>query len=78
MKTNFKITLAAIIGLVTGGSAGFFFQTVDTTEDSTKGDIVKVSKFSRNVVSPAMSAFQEKVMNDPEELQKTTASPSQL
>ena len=37
MKTNFKITLAAITGLVTGGSAGFFFQTVDTTEDRAKG-----------------------------------------
>ena len=74
MKTNFKITLAAIIGLVTGGSAGFFFQTVDTTEDSTKGDIAKVSKFSKNVVSPAMSAFQEKITSNPEELEKATFS----
>ena len=74
MKTNFKITLAAIIGFVAGGSAGFFFQTVDTTEDSAKGDIAKVSKFSKNVVSPAMSAFQEKITSNPEELEKATAS----
>ena len=74
MKTNFKITLAAIIGFVAGGSAGFFFQTADTTEDSAKGDIAKVSKFSRNVVSPAMSAFQEKITSNPEELEKATFS----
>ena len=37
MKTNFKLTLAAIIGFVANGSAGFSFQTVDTTEDSAKG-----------------------------------------
>ena len=74
MKTNFKLTLAAIIGFVAGGSAGFFFQTVDTTEDSAKGDIAKVSKFSRNVVSPAMSAFQEKITSNPEELEKATFS----
>ena len=74
MKTNFKITLAAIIGFVAGCSAGFFFQTADTTEDSAKGDIAKVSKFSRNVVSPAMSAFQEKITSNPEELEKATFS----
>ncbi|MCQ2181119.1 MAG: hypothetical protein MJY50_03555 [Bacteroidales bacterium] len=74
MKANFKITLAAIIGLVTGGSAGFFFQTVDTTEDSAKGDIAKVSKFSKNIVSPAMGAFQEEITSNPEELEKATAS----
>lgn len=74
MKTNFKITLAAIIGFVAGDSAGFFFQTVDTTEDSAKGDIAKVSKFSKNVVSPAMSAFQEKITSNPEELEKATTS----
>ena len=74
MKTNFKLTLAAIIGFVAGGSAGFFFQTVDTTEDSAKGDIAKVSKFSKNVVSPAMSAFQEKITSNPEELEKATFS----
>ena len=74
MKTNFKLTLAAIIGFVAGGSAGFFFQTADTTEDSAKGDIAKVSKFSKNVVSPAMSAFQEKITSNPEELEKATFS----
>ena len=74
MKTNFKVTLAAIIGLVTGGAAGFFFQTADTTEDSAKGDIAKVSKFSKSVVSPIMSAFQEKITSNPDELKKATAS----
>ena len=38
VEPNFKLKLAGIIGLVTGGSAGFFFQTVDTTEDQTKGE----------------------------------------
>ena len=74
MKTNFKLTLAAIIGFVAGGSVGFFFQTADTTEDSAKGDIAKVSKFSKNVVSPAMSAFQEKVTSDSVEFNKAKAS----
>lgn len=74
MKTNFKLTLATIIGFVAGGVAGFFFQSAITTADSAKGDIAKVSKFSRNVVSPTMSAFQEKITSDSDELKKATAS----
>ena len=74
MKTNFKLTLATIIGFAAGCAAGFFFQTAGTTEGSAKGDIAKVSKFSKNVVSPAMSAFQEKITSNPEELEKATFS----
>ena len=74
MKTNFKLTLAAIIGFVAGGSAGFFFQTADTTEDSAKGDITKVAKFNRKVVNPTMSAFQERITSSPDEFNKASAS----
>ena len=74
MKTNFKLALAAVAGLVVGGAAGFFFQGAATNSGSAKGDIAKVSKFSKSVVSPTMSAFQEKITSNPEELEKATAS----
>lgn len=74
MKTNSKLILAAVIGFVAGCAAGFFFQTADTTADSAKGDIAKVSRFSRSVVSPTMSAFQEKITSNPDELKKATVS----
>ena len=74
MKTNFKLALAAVAGLVVGGAAGFFFQGAAADADSAKGDIAKVSKFSKSVVSPTMSAFQEKITSNPEELEKATTS----
>ena len=74
MKTNSKLILATIIGFVAGCAAGFFFKPLETTADSAKGDIAKVSRFSKSVVSPAMSAFQEKIINNPEELEKATFS----
>ena len=74
MKTNSKLILATIIGFVAGCAAGFFFQSLETTADSAKGDIAKVSRFSKSVVSPTMSAFQEKIINSPEELEKATFS----
>ena len=74
MKTNCKLALATIIGFVAGVVAGFFFSGAEIAPNLAQGDISKVSKFSRNVVSPAMSAFQEKITSNSEELQKTTFS----
>ena len=74
MKTNFKLALATIIGFVAGGVAGFFFSVAEITPDLAQGDISKASKFNKNVVSPAMSAFQEKIASNPEELEKATVS----
>lgn len=74
MKTSYKIAAAAVIGFVAGCTAGFFFQSADVTAGSAKGDIAKVSKFSKNVVSPEMSAFQEKITSSQEELDNATAS----
>ena len=74
MKTNFKLALATIIGFVAGGVAGFFFSGAEIAPNLAQGDISKVSKFNRNVVSPAMSAFQEKITSNPEELEKATTS----
>ena len=74
MKTNFKIALAAVIGFLAGGVAGFFFSGAEMAPDLAQGDISKVSKFSKNVVSPTMSAFQEKITSNPEELEKATFS----
>lgn len=74
MKTSFKIAIAAVAGFVAGSAAGFFFQGAGVTDGSAKGDIAKVSKFSKNVVSPTMSAFQEKLASNPDELKKATAS----
>ena len=74
MKTNFKLALATIIGFVAGGVAGFFFSGAEIAPNLAQGDISKVSKFNRNVVSPAMSAFQEKITSNPEELEKATFS----
>lgn len=74
MKTNFKLALATIIGFAAGCAAGFLFKNADTTAGAAKGDIAKVSKYSKEVVSPAMSAFQEKITSSPEELEKATTS----
>ena len=74
MKTNSKIALAAVIGFLVGGVAGFFFSGAEIAPDLVQGDISKVSKFSKNVVSPTMSAFQEKITSNPEELEKATFS----
>ena len=74
MKTNCKLALATIIGFVAGAVAGFFFSGAEIAPDLAQGDISKVSKFSKNVVSPAMSAFQEKITSNPEELEKATFS----
>ena len=74
MKTNSKLALATVIGFLVGGAAGFFFRGAEITPDLAQGDISKASKFNKNVVSPAMSAFQEKITSNPEELEKATAS----
>lgn len=74
MKTNFKLALATVIGFLVGGAAGFFFRGAEIAPDLAQGDISKASKFNKNVVSPAMSAFQEKITSNPEELEKATAS----
>lgn len=66
MKTISKLALATIIGFVAGGVAGFFFRGAEIAPNLAQGDISKVSKFNRNVVSPAMSAFQEKITSNPE------------
>ena len=74
MKTNSKLALATVIGFLVGGAAGFFFRGAEITPDLVQGDISKASKFNKNVVSPAMSAFQEKITSNPEELEKATVS----
>ena len=74
MKTNSKLALATVIGFLVGGAAGFFFRGADITPDLAQGDISKASKFNKNVVSPAMSAFQEKITSNPEELEEATFS----
>ena len=74
MKTNSKLALATVIGFLVGGAAGFFFSGAEIAPNLAQGDISKVSKFNRNVVSPAMSAFQEKITSNPEELEKATVS----
>ena len=66
--------MAAVIGFLAGGVAGFFFSGAEIAPDLAQGDISKVSKFSKNVVSPTMSAFQEKITSNPEELEKATFS----
>lgn len=72
MKTSVKVLLGLIAGLAVGFVAGLYVPT--PTSGSGKGDISKVSKYSKNVVTPSQSAFQEKIMNDPSELKKTAAS----
>lgn len=77
MKTSVKISIVAVMaGLLIGCLLGFFLPSVKVTvtADSAKGDITKVSKFNRNVVSPAMSAFQERVTGNPEEMKKARAT----
>lgn len=78
MKTNLNLTLAAILGFVTGGVAGILLQGAVTTADSAEGNITKVSKFRRNAESPEMSAFQEMITSNPDELKKATVSLSIL
>lgn len=74
MKTNSKIAFGVLMGLVVGMVIGICIPDVNVSEGMGKGDIAKVSKYNKSMVSPAVSAFQEKMLNNPEELQKTAAS----
>ena len=72
MKTNTKVFLGIVGGVIAGFVAGVYAPAPN--QDSGKGDISKVNKYSKSVVSEDMSAFQEKILNDPSELKKTAAS----
>ena len=72
MKTNTKVLLGIISGVVVGFISGLYMPAPN--EGSGKGDISKVKKYQKDVVSPGMSAFQEKIMNDSAELEKVAAS----
>ena len=74
MKTTLKVMIGAVAGFVVGCAAGLYSGSLQTSEGTGAGNIAKVSKYNRNVVSPAMSAFQEKVISNPEELKKAAAS----
>jgi|GEM_PF-2241066 hypothetical protein len=73
MKASSKVIVSVIL-LLAGFGLGYLCANVSTTGSNGKGDITKVSKYSKNVVSPQASAFQEKIMNDPAELQRAKAS----
>lgn len=74
MKTNVKIIIAVAAGFIAGCAAGMFLPGLETSANSGKGDIAKVSKFNRSVVGGGVSAVEEELKNSPEQLAKTKAT----
>ena len=72
MKT--KSFVAILISVVSGFGLGYVCADIATGDENGKGDITKVSKYSKNVVSPQASAFQEQILNDPQVYDQTRAS----
>lgn len=70
---NSKVLIAAIC-VVAGFGLGYLCAQCSFGEGNGTGDITKVSKYSKAVVSPQTSAFQEKIMNDPEAYKQAEAS----
>ena len=59
-KNAVIIVVAAVVAYALGAVIGF----PPVAGDLSKGDIAKVSRYSRNVVSPALSLVQEKLQAD--------------
>lgn len=74
MKANSKIAIGVFAGLIVGVGIGFLIAGYPPEDGNNQGNIAKVSKYKNSVVSPQMSAFQEKIQNDPEEFQAAAAS----
>lgn len=70
---NSRIILSAVCGAI-GIVIGYLCANVSFGDGNSKGDITKVSKFNKSVVSPQAQAFQEKIMNNPEAFSKTKSS----
>ena len=73
MKNQVKVIVGFAAGLAIGMCAGYILPENAVGENGS-GDISKVSKFSKVTVSPQASAYQEKIMNDPEALEQAYAS----
>lgn len=71
MKT--KSIVIALVALAAGYVAGSFIG-FPTTSGNGSGNISKVSKYNKVKISPAMSAFQEKIKNDSVEMSKAAVS----
>lgn len=78
MKKFAKVTVTTIIIFIIGFGLGYACANIPFGRDNSKGDITKVSRFSKNTVSPQASAYQEKIMNDPEAMEQAKASLSLL
>lgn len=78
MKANVKIVIAVAAGFIAGCTAGMFLPNLETSANSGKGDIAKVSKFNRSVVGNGFSAVEEELKNNPEQLESTKATLSFL
>lgn len=72
MKVPAKIVVSAVGFLISFG-LGYLCASLPFGEGNGKGDVTKVSKYSKKVVSPQASALQEKIMNDPEEFERAKA-----
>jgi len=71
MKT--KSIVIAAIALVAGYVAGSLIG-LPTTGGNASGNIAKVSKYNKVELTPTVSAFQEKILNDKGELSKAALS----
>lgn len=74
MKTSAKVFIGAAAGFIAGCAFGLFLPSLETSAGSAKGDIAKVSKFSRDVVGSGLSAVEEELKNNPEQLARTKAT----
>ncbi len=73
MKAKAKSILGVVVALLVGYLVGAFLG-LPTTSGVGQGNISKVSKFHMSSVSPAMSAFQERIQNDSTEMAKAALS----
>lgn len=73
MKISAK-TGFGLLGLIVGFGLGYLCSNISFGEGNAAGNISKVSKYSKSVVTPQASAYQEKVMNDADEYARAKAS----
>jgi len=72
MNTKVKTTAVIIGALAIGYFIGAFFGLPETSSNLASGNVAKVSKYHKATVSPKISAFQEKLQNDPEALESAS------
>lgn len=64
MSTKSKSAVVIVVASIAAYALGAIIGFPQVANDLSKGDVAKVSRYSRNVVSPALSLVQEKLQVD--------------